>query len=589
MAEREAGSSRCACIKREASRYIATTQTNFVCEMSSCTQRARGERQRRESRASQCEPSMSFLSRRSSHLSLSLPRLDPLFDRSRGESFVTSCASRESFGFGQALHSSDEQSPYLYVQLTYSIKNLITNGSSENFLASRGAYELRATLGARYHCRPYLPNTQGMIGALANSTRNEFDMNYANEIGLTHFHVACERDCEDVVEKFLELGQDPNCLVPETGDSPLHLSLKDTNVKIFELLLRNGANPNLANINGSTPLHVIVKKTNSVDLARMLFELSAEKYQPLQIDARDKFGCTPLQSALALSGKKQTIEMLIRNGADPNSTNEYGSTYLHIICQSRCLKLEGNSLETLFEACDNTRQTLQVDAVDNLGRTPLQWAVANFLPRTVNLLLDRGADVSKFIFPTESYFGESFERWRRDDYKLRLVPGVLAVIECLERRGYELDQNGASTIMKFFFELKMFEKSVDLQECWYDDKDFASKARAIMIRDNDHESLSLYDLSRLPSVEAAKRLKYEDYYDFFCSFKLDKLIERHKLACTLHLCEKLSRGFFRRWALKLFMELTHYQLPILCCEKIIEKLMNQDLIHICLATTDQSH
>ncbi|CAB0033762.1 unnamed protein product, partial [Trichogramma brassicae] len=34
--------------------------------MSPCTQRARRERQRRESRASQCEPSMSFLSRRSS-------------------------------------------------------------------------------------------------------------------------------------------------------------------------------------------------------------------------------------------------------------------------------------------------------------------------------------------------------------------------------------------------------------------------------------------------------------------------------------------------------------------------------------------
>ncbi|CAB0033761.1 unnamed protein product [Trichogramma brassicae] len=47
-------------------RCIATTQTNFVCEMSPCTQRARRERQRRESRASQCEPSMSFLSRRSS-------------------------------------------------------------------------------------------------------------------------------------------------------------------------------------------------------------------------------------------------------------------------------------------------------------------------------------------------------------------------------------------------------------------------------------------------------------------------------------------------------------------------------------------
>ncbi|CAB0044832.1 unnamed protein product [Trichogramma brassicae] len=51
------------------------------------------------------------------------------------------------------------------------------------------------------------------------------DVNYTDETGLTHFHVACMSGCEDIVKEFLELGQDPNVLVPETRDSPLHFAL----------------------------------------------------------------------------------------------------------------------------------------------------------------------------------------------------------------------------------------------------------------------------------------------------------------------------------------------------------------------------
>uniref|UniRef100_A0ABD2XCQ8 Uncharacterized protein n=1 Tax=Trichogramma kaykai TaxID=54128 RepID=A0ABD2XCQ8_9HYME len=55
-----------------------------------------------------------------------------------------------------------------------------------------------------------------------------------------------------------------------------------------------------------------------------------------------------------------------------------------------------------------------------------------------------------------------------------------------------------------------------------------------------------------------------------------------------HLCEKLSRRFFRRYALDSFLDLTRYQLPILCCEMILdESLINKDLYHICLAAAGQ--
>ncbi|KAL7304326.1 hypothetical protein TKK_0003126 [Trichogramma kaykai] len=53
-----------------------------------------------------------------------------------------------------------------------------------------------------------------------------YDANFTDESGLSHFHVACEYGCRDVVQKFLEIGQDPNVIWRETDDSPLHLILR---------------------------------------------------------------------------------------------------------------------------------------------------------------------------------------------------------------------------------------------------------------------------------------------------------------------------------------------------------------------------
>ncbi|KAL7296056.1 hypothetical protein TKK_0010610 [Trichogramma kaykai] len=310
---------------------------------------------------------------------------------------------------------------------------------------------------------------------------DRFDVNYSDEDGLTHFHAACHYGCYEELEKFLELGQDPNCLPRESNassvDPPLHTAIKN-NKEMFKFLLENGADPTVVNAKG-------------VDRS------------PRQIRS------------------------------DPVAMGRVESCH------------------------ENYRCTL----------------------------LDRGADLSKLIFPSEiNYEGDpTYKKWSPEPNKLGLASQALIVIERLEERGYQLNRSGALTVMTFFSKHELFEKSTDLEKYnLYDDEEFLVKAKEMMINSN----LSLYDLIRL-RPEQAKQLKYEDYYVLAEPCKLRKLTKECKNACYVHLSEKIFRGFFRQWALDLFLELTGYQLPILCSEIIIKQLNNQDLSNMCLAVVGQ--
>ncbi|CAB0032222.1 unnamed protein product [Trichogramma brassicae] len=210
-----------------------------------------------------------------------------------------------------------------------------------------------------------------------------------------------------------------------------------------DFLKKDDTTTTTTNGDGSTALHEIcstsIFHSCAAKDAEMLFEISDEKHRTVNIDAQDELGLTPLHRAL-MNKSWMLVELLLKRGVDT-------SLALHVICQRLTTHYDddaGKLLKKFFKICIKNNRKLQIDAQNKLGKTPLQLAVTNLMPEVVDVLLDRGADVSKFIFPTEDDFFKSFKPASDDEIGLKLILAsrAIVIIESPENKGYVLELNG---------------------------------------------------------------------------------------------------------------------------------------------------
>ncbi|KAL7296052.1 hypothetical protein TKK_0010606 [Trichogramma kaykai] len=251
---------------------------------------------------------------------------------------------------------------------------------------------------------------------------------------------------------------------------------------------------------------------------------------------------SPLHIALVCK-RKEVVELLLRNGANPNSRDKWSLTPLLLICH----RWRDADLARMFlQTCKEVGRKVEIDALDSDGQTALEWAVANLLPDMVGVLLYYGADLSNFFFPDEEQFLEVLLTEELDMYgPVDLPAGLMAVIEQLEKRGYRLDLYDVYTMIVILidgeYNMNLGEAAILCEE-----EEFANKAKRVLVK----PGLSLYDLVGSRAARTAESVTYREYYDFARSKKLNDLAEKYREACALPISESMCNRFFLNWALK---------------------------------------
>jgi len=181
------------------------------------------------------------------------------------------------------------------------------------------------------------------------------DLEIRNLDGKTPLHEATQHGQQQLVDLLLQAGAKVNQL-KRADWSPAMLAVTHPGrLAVLKSLLQAGVDVNIMNKDGWGVFH-IATRTGDLDVLIYLLKL-----HPKAWDTVSKNGRTPLHTA-ALSGSKETVELLLKAGAHINRCDGCGSTPLMDAVRA-------DSVETVDLML--SWKELDKETVDKVGRNPV--------------------------------------------------------------------------------------------------------------------------------------------------------------------------------------------------------------------------
>ncbi len=212
-----------------------------------------------------------------------------------------------------------------------------------------------------------------IIPLLVQKTQN---VESQGAMGRTPLHMAVKADRLEDVRALLEKGARVDA---EDADkeTPLHLAARLGRPAIAQALLEKGANPNARSKSGDAPLH-LAAHWGEEEVCKVLLARGANPNQ----DGLESF--KPLHWA-AYSGKGSLVDALLKAGAQVDATTTgTHSTALHVAA----IWGKEEAVRQLLAAKANRQ------AQDDIGYTPLDWALAKKQDKVIEILKDPQTDAA---------------------------------------------------------------------------------------------------------------------------------------------------------------------------------------------------
>ncbi|KAL8697209.1 MAG: hypothetical protein Q9201_007244 [Fulgogasparrea decipioides] len=195
----------------------------------------------------------------------------------------------------------------------------------------------------------------------------------------TALHAAAEAGEVDSIHELLAVGVDVN-IRDKHGRVPLICAADNSHTNAMRALLEGGADVNYSWENEVTPLFLMVEFNNRPEVIRTLLTYHANPNVP------NMLGYVPLH-VVAMSrdeeDDQEVARLLLEHGAEINFPNQLGHTALHFAAARNNVNL----VQLLL------KKGAHVNAETVDGTTALYAAVSASKAETTRILLDNGADM----------------------------------------------------------------------------------------------------------------------------------------------------------------------------------------------------
>ena len=218
---------------------------------------------------------------------------------------------------------------------------------------------------------------KGNTNAINVLLKSGADPNITDVEGNTCLRTAVLKSCsKETLQAIIDHGADVNA-ADKDNETALLAACQCENTNAIDVLLKAGANPNIANAEGYTCLFCAVIRRCRKETLQAIIDHGAD------VNATCK-GSTALMAAFP-KGNTSAINVLLNAGADAKIADDEGSTCLHYAAGGDCSK---KVLQTLIECGGD------VNVTNKTNKSPLIIACQKGKTDVVHVLLDAGADPS---------------------------------------------------------------------------------------------------------------------------------------------------------------------------------------------------